>query len=290
MQPEKHRALGEKRRLGRVHIFAAFLFREKDAAAEGDHLGVVVADGKHDPSAKPVVKAGVGIFLVAGDHETAFDHLLDAEAAMVGKAVEGVEGIGGVSDFPCLGHFDADAALFEILAGGLRRRFLHQLQMEEVGSLGMERQEPAPQGVTGGILGAHLAFGDRDVDPGGQFFDRAHEVDLLVIHHEAKDASPGAAAEAFETLALGIDREGRCLLVVKRAERLEDAGRPFEVESVPGDHLDDIVGALDLFDRFGRDLRHGTKSKSRPPGLINDGAAGGPSKPGLGGAVFFSDK
>ena len=57
VQPEEHRALGEKHRLRRVHVFRRFRIRLQHAAAEGDHLAGVVADREHHAIAETVVKS-----------------------------------------------------------------------------------------------------------------------------------------------------------------------------------------------------------------------------------------
>jgi len=56
VQPEEHRALGEKHRLRRVHIFRRLRIGLEHAAAEGDHFAGVVADREHHAVAKTIVK------------------------------------------------------------------------------------------------------------------------------------------------------------------------------------------------------------------------------------------
>src|SRR5689334_4738174 len=122
--------------------------------------------------------------------------------------------------------------------------------MKKIGRFGVEGQKAAAQRVAGGILAAHFALNDFDIGAIGHFFDRADKIELLVSHHEEKNGAAHSAAKTFKALALGIDREGGCLLVVKRAERFKNAGGAFEMHAVAFNHLDDVDGVLNLLNGF----------------------------------------
>ena len=70
------------------------------------------------------------------------------------------------------------------------------------------------------------------------------KVEALVLRDEVEDAATLAAAEAVETLARGIDSEGRGFLLVEGAQGLEGGPRALERE-VAADDIDDVIGGGD---------------------------------------------
>src|ERR1700686_5251417 len=79
-------------------------------------------------------------------------------------------------------------------------------------------------------------FHDRDTDARRQFANGRWKIDVLVFHDEAEDASADAAPETMKRLALRTDRKRRCLLLMKRAKRLEVCTSAFQWK-IGADHL-----------------------------------------------------
>ena len=122
----------------------------------------------------------------------------------------------------------------------------------------MEGEEPLTEFVA--FFGARSVrfLENRDAGALGKASHGAGEVEVFVVHDEAKDRATGPAAKAMEGLALGIDGEGGGLLAMKRAERLEAGSGPFERE-VGTDNLNDVVGLGDPLDSFFSDKWHRIK-------------------------------
>ena len=72
---------------------------------------------------------------------------------------------------------------------------------------------------------------------------------LLVLHQERDDVPSDPAPEAVVDLPLGIDVEGRRLLVVERAARLVVPAGLLRLYAL-GDHVDDVVRRPDLLDEL----------------------------------------
>jgi hypothetical protein len=68
---------------------------------------------------------------------------------------------------------------------------------------------------------------------------------MLVIHDEPENAPAHAAAETVKGLSVGVDVEGRRLLLVERAERSKARSGALKRKISP-DHFNDIVGGGDL--------------------------------------------
>src|ERR1700738_5044131 len=86
---------------------------------------------------------------------------------------------------------------------------------------------------------------DGNPNPRAEFAHRCRKIDMLIVHDEAKDASPHTAAKAVEGLPLRADGKRRRLLLVERTERLEICAGAFE-RKIGADHLDDIARRGDL--------------------------------------------
>src|SRR5947208_15309891 len=93
---------------------------------------------------------------------------------------------------------------------------------------------------------AAVVFHNRDPNPRRQLVHRNGKIDMLVVHHEAKNAAPHATPKAVKGLALGTDREGRRFFLMKRTERLKTRARSLERKLVP-DTFNNIVRGTDLF-------------------------------------------
>ncbi|MGC3990748.1 MAG: hypothetical protein QM796_13920 [Chthoniobacteraceae bacterium] len=113
----------------------------------------------------------------------------------------------------------------------------------------MKGEDPFPHPELAIAFFRQLFFNNADACLLRQPPGRGGEIHVLILHDELKNAAPRSAAEAFEDLPLGIDREGGGALVVKRAERLIDGSRALEGE-MSTDDLHDIAGRGDLFDEF----------------------------------------
>src|SRR5205823_8998382 len=73
-----------------------------------------------------------------------------------------------------------------------------------------------------------------------QFSHRRWKIEMFVIHHKTKYASPGSAAEAVKGLALWADRERWGLFLMKGAERLKGGSGAFE-RKIRSDHFNDVI-------------------------------------------------
>ena len=78
---------------------------------------------------------------------------------------------------------------------------------------------------------------------------------MLIIHHEAENASPNAAAETVKRLPLRVYVERWGLFLVKGTERLKVHPSAPERE-IPANHLDNVIGGCDLLDGFGGNRCH----------------------------------
>ena len=100
------------------------------------------------------------------------------------------------------------------------------------------------------ILTAAL-LDDRNADSRRQFPDRRRKIDVLVLHHESKNASPNAAAETMKRLSLRVDVKRRRFLLMKWTECLKIRPRALQWK-IGADHFDDVVGGGNLLDCFWR--------------------------------------
>src|SRR5437763_7330475 len=106
---------------------------------------------------------------------------------------------------------------------------------------------------------AAALFHNRDPDPRRQLVHGDGKIDMLVIHHEAKNAAPRATPKTMKGLALRTDREGRRFFLMKWTERLKTYARTFQ-RKISSDHFHDIVRGCDLLDCSGRDRHLFTRS------------------------------
>jgi len=102
---------------------------------------------------------------------------------------------------------------------------------------------------------------DLDAGPLAEKAQRLAEVEVVPLLDEREDVAPLAAPEAAPGPRLGEDVEGGGLLAVERAEALEAAAGPLQLDGL-ADDVDDVEAALDLVD--GR-VRHGhPRARCRP--------------------------
>src|SRR5678816_1788736 len=97
-------------------------------------------------------------------------------------------------------------------------------------------------------------FYNCDANPRRQLLHRHRKIDMLVVHHEAKNAAPCPTPKTVKSLALRTNGEGRRFFLMKRTERLKTRARSLE-RKISSDHFHDIVRGCDLLDCFRRD-RH----------------------------------
>ena len=105
----------------------------------------------------------------------------------------------------------------------------------------------------------------RDAVAQRQRLDRRREVVAGEQHVELDGVAAGAAAEAVEEAAVGVDRERRRLLLVQRAEPLPAAPLLGQAGVVGGDG-DDVHGVAHRLDELGGDVDVLHGRASRPAG------------------------
>ena len=124
--------------------------------------------------------------------------------------------------------------------------------MEKIRRLRVQREQPAAHGKARLILRAHLLFLDPNPRPFRQLLRRRQELQILVHHHKAEDASARPTPKALKDLPMRIDREGRRFLDVKRAICLVNSS-PALQRKIPANYIDDVIRRGDLFDEgFGK--------------------------------------
>src|SRR5262249_15298587 len=96
--------------------------------------------------------------------------------------------------------------------------------------------------------------GIRRVRSLGEHADRLGEAHVVVPHHEADDVTGHATAEAVEEPTLRRDSEGRVLLLMKRAQRVELTADALQLEAAASDERRDIGTALDNVDLLPTDV------------------------------------
>ncbi len=90
------------------------------------------------------------------------------------------------------------------------------------------------------------------------------EGEPIVTHEEPEGVAAGAAAEAVEDAALGIDGEGRRLLGMERAEPLPVLAGALQVHEL-ADELHHVQARADLIEELRAESGHHTRRGARPP-------------------------
>jgi len=132
--------------------------------------------------------------------------------------------------------------------------------VEVLRRFGMEREEAAAVRMLRFILRAHQLALDADARALGELSRGFDEAEVFILHHKPDGAATRATAKAFICAALGIDRERRRALVVKRAERFPDAARALHRPDVARDDIEDVVCGIDLVENLFGDLGHSGES------------------------------
>ena len=94
--------------------------------------------------------------------------------------------------------------------------------------------------------GLGIGGGQLDMGPSGQELHRLGKGHILLEHQETEDVSSHPAAEAVKDLLRRTHGKRRGLFLVEGTERLVVLPGPLEGD-ITGDHLDDIVLRLDVF-------------------------------------------
>ena len=121
--------------------------------------------------------------------------------------------------------------------------------MKPIRRFGMQLQQGAPRFMLSIFVNRAALLDNGNAGTRGQFSDSGWEVDVFVLHHEAKNASADAAAETVKGLALWTDVERGRLFLMKWTECLEIRAGAFK-RKIGTDHLHDVVGGCDLFYGF----------------------------------------
>ena len=248
MQAEKNAPFAKKRRLRRVEVLRGLDILFENAAAERDHFADIVANRKHDPTAETIVDFTIAARFVAQFHEAALHDLPATITAIERPFQKCVPTIGRVTDLPVCRDLAIDSAFLQIISRGRADFSLQQIFVEPFRRFRVQLQQRAPSFVLTIVLNACSALFDHwNSRARRQFAHRGRKIDVLVIHHEAENASADAAAETVKRLPRRTDRERRRFFLMKRAERLEICARALE-RKVRADHLHDVVGGRDLLD------------------------------------------
>lgn len=102
------------------------------------------------------------------------------------------------------------------------------------------------------FVGRSAFFDNRNPNARGKFAHGCRKIDMLVFHHEAKDAAANAAAKTVKRLPLRADMKRRGLFLMKRTERFEIRACPLEWK-IGADDFDHIICGGDLLDGLGWD-------------------------------------
>jgi hypothetical protein len=98
---------------GELMYLAAFASASSTRPAEGNDFPDVVADRKHHPAAKPIVKLTVGSLLIAQLHQAALHQFLHLIVMLSRELRHRIPRVRRKSQFPALRHLAADPAAFK---------------------------------------------------------------------------------------------------------------------------------------------------------------------------------
>src|SRR5207237_2475673 len=91
----------------------------------------------------------------------------------------------------------------------------------------VQPQQQTPRFMLLRFIVVAALFHNWDSDPCRQFVHGNGKIDMLVIHHEAKNAAPRTTAKTVKGLPLRADGEGRRFFLMKWTDRLKTGARPF---------------------------------------------------------------
>ena len=258
VEGEEHLALGEDGRLGRVHILRHLLVALQDAAAEGDHAALLVADGKHQPAAEAVVEPARVLLPDDEPGLLAEGCVIALRLGPVHRVVPGL-GSGPEAEFP--DGFHAHTALVQVVAGDLAGGLVHEALLPALGDGLVELEQRILHAAR--LLGPRIVLrleGDaRALGEPGEGLDKG---EVLVVLHEAEHVPALVAAEAVEDLLARVHVEAGRLLLMEGAERDEVRAGALE-RQVAADDIDYVTRGANLFaevvgkKRHARRMNHG---------------------------------
>ncbi len=240
-------ALLEEIALGRVDVLALqrIVFTQL-ARLEADHPAARVGEGEHEPGREVVVAALVR--QPGGAQLLVREPLL---ACLRGQAVAGRE-----PEAELLRDLLAETAAREIGAHRLPVGALPEVALEEGRRL-IENGEEALTALARLVgLRRGLLVLERDPEPLRQPLDRSDEVESLGLADEGDDVAALAAAEAVIQVEVGVDREARRALFVKRAPAHVPRARALAQRRAQPHDLDDVGGVDDVANALVLDPRH----------------------------------
>src|SRR4029453_8806520 len=210
------------------------------AAPEGDDPPLQVANRKEQAPAEAVVRPGAGL---SRDREARGDQRLLGDLLRAHEAEERVPAVRGVAEAERFGDLRVDTALLEIGARPLAGR------PRELGLVEARREPDGPKELVPPRIAALAALvRQRDA---GRLRERAAglgEREAILAHQAAERVAAHPAAEAVEDALARVDREGRRLLGMKRAEAFP-AGTGLPQVHEAADEVDDIGGAADVVEQ-----------------------------------------
>jgi hypothetical protein len=240
----------EDRGLGRVQELGDILGVE-DARPKARHAAALIADGEHDSVAEAVVDAArPGLRLIAwalGD-QTGFDQVFLRIALLLEVSQGSFPGVGCIAQTEGLDGLVAQAALVEVLEGGLTGRGVQQMMAVEGDSV-FEQGTQVVVLFGGGLIGRG---GGLELHAGAlcQVVQGFGEVPALFLHHKAEDiAALVALPKTAPGARFGEDHEGRGARVGMEGTKARIAlPRAAELHRLR-DEVYDLNPGLDLIDR-----------------------------------------
>src|SRR5438477_12588877 len=91
-------------------------------------------------------------------------------------------------------------------------------------------------------------FHNCDPNPRRQLVHRHRKIDMLVIHHEAKNAASCPTPKTVKSPAYPTDSDGRRFITMQRTNRLKAGARSL-ARKISSDHFQDAVRWCELLDR-----------------------------------------
>ena len=239
---EQHVRLLEEDRLGRIDVLRLLLVVREDAPRKRDRAVLAVRDREHEASAEAVVP-GAALELRRQQHAGG-DEILVGEAVLLRPRAHGVRGERRVADLELGDDRVRQRAAREVDARRLGLLRLLEATAEEIGKLAVELQLAFALSGLRVLLLLH-----RDPARAGEFLHGLDERHALLLLHELDAVARLAAAEAVVEPLVGLDVEGRRLLVVERTARHVAAARAAELDAIRGDQVGQVGPRLDLLDR-----------------------------------------
>ena len=99
--------------------------------------------------------------------------------------------------------------------------------MKPLRRLGVQFQKRSPRFMLSIFVARSALFDHGKANARSQFAHGRRKIDVLILHHEPKNASADAAPETVKRLPLRTDMEGWGFFLMKRTERFEICAGPF---------------------------------------------------------------